>query len=124
MSNQKWTPKPDETFWRLEVNIHPGKLEAFQALVREQIESAKNEEGTLQYEWYFNADNTVSHTYERYRDSEAIVAHASIFGSKFAERVLQVCDPVKLEVYGSPNDEAKGLLNAYNPSNYFTNYTY
>ena len=113
-------PKADETFWRLEVKIRPGKLEAFRAIVREQIESAAREEGTLQYEWYFNADNTVCHTYERYRDSDAVIAHAGTFGSRFAERFLQLCDPIDLEVYGSPNEVAKGLLNEYNPSNFYT----
>jgi hypothetical protein len=30
-------PHPDETFWSLEVEILPGKLEAFRAVVRETL---------------------------------------------------------------------------------------
>jgi quinol monooxygenase YgiN len=108
----------NEVFWRLEVEIIPGKLEEFQSVMREQIASAEQETGTLDYEWYFNADDTVCHTYERYRDSDAIVTHASTFGEKFAERVLLTCRPTGLDVYGAPNAAARTLLDAYNPTYY------
>jgi len=35
------TARPDETFWRLEVEIFPGKLREFKAIVHEQIASAE-----------------------------------------------------------------------------------
>jgi quinol monooxygenase YgiN len=112
-------PHPDETFWSLEVEILPGKLEAFRAVVREMITSAENEAGTIAYEWYFNAADTVCHTYERYRNSEAVVAHAAVFGTKFVDRFLETCRPTSLAVYGAPNAEARALLDSYNPT-YFS----
>ncbi|MEI6002297.1 antibiotic biosynthesis monooxygenase [Paraburkholderia bengalensis] len=109
------TRQPDETFWRIEVEILPGKLEEFRALVRELIVSSRQEPGTLDYDWYFNANDTICHTYERYRNSEAVIAHATTFGATFAERFSQACRQIGLDVYGSPNEKATAILDAYNP---------
>lgn len=110
------TRQPDETFWRIEVEILPGKLDEFRSIVRELIASSEQEPGTLDYDWYFDADNTVCHTYERYRDSEAVIAHGTTFGEKFAGRFVQACRQTGLDVYGSPNDEARAILDNYNPT--------
>jgi quinol monooxygenase YgiN len=110
----------DETFWRIKVQIFPSKLEEFRTLVREQITSALQEPGTLDYDWYFNADNSACHTYERYRDSEAVIRHATTFVNTFAERFLQTCRPTDLDVYGMPNEAAKALLDPFNPTYYST----
>jgi quinol monooxygenase YgiN len=110
--------QPDETFWRIEVEILAGKLEDFRALVRDLIASSMEEPGTLDYDWYFNADNTVCHTYERYRDSEAVIAHGTTFSTRFVERFLQTCRQTGLDVYGSPSDDAKAALSVYGPTWY------
>jgi quinol monooxygenase YgiN len=110
------TRSPDETFWRIEVEILPGKLDEFRSIVQELIASSRLEPGTLDYDWYFNADNTVCHTYERYRDSAAVIAHGTTFGAVFAERFVKACRQIGLDVYGSPNDEARAILNNYNPT--------
>ncbi|GAC1046356.1 hypothetical protein thsrh120_63640 [Rhizobium sp. No.120] len=39
-SNVALAARPDETFWRLEVEIFPGKLREFKAIVHEQLASA------------------------------------------------------------------------------------
>jgi quinol monooxygenase YgiN len=110
--------EPDETFWRIEVEILPGKLEEFRAVVRDLIASSKQEPGTLDYDWYFNADNTACHTYERYRNSAAVIAHGTTFGARFVERFLKTCRTTGLDVYGSPNAAAKELLAGYGPTFY------
>lgn len=110
--------KSDETFWRLEVAILPGKLNEFRSIVREMTDASNQEDGTLAYEWYFSADKTICHTYERYRDSEAVITHAESFGKFFMERFLKTCRQTGLGVYGSPNAAAKALLDAFNPTYY------
>lgn len=108
----------EEVFWRIEVAILPGKLEAFLSVVRDLVASSAEESGTLDYDWYLNADNTVCHTYERYRNSDAVIAHATTFGRSFAERFLQTCRQIGLDVYGAPNDAARALLDQYGASYY------
>ena len=74
--------------WLLEVAILPGKLEDFRSVVRDLIAATEPEPGTFDYEWYFNADNTACHIYERYRDSAALIKHVEGF-HRFAERFMQ-----------------------------------
>ena len=103
----------DEVFWRIEVEVLPGKLEEFRAVVRDLVASSKGEPGTLVYDWFFDVDGKVCHTYEHYRDSDAVIEHATTFGHKFAERFQQSCRQIGLDVYGVPNDAARTLLDRY-----------
>ena len=49
------------------LKIHDGKLEEFQRVASRFIEVTRTE-GTLQYELYFNSDQTECIVLERYRD--------------------------------------------------------
>jgi hypothetical protein len=77
------------------------------------------EPGTLDCEYYLNADKTVCHIHERYRDSAGLITHAENFGSVFSERFMQACNPTRFNVYGTPNEAAKAVLAQYDPT-YFT----
>ena len=59
----------DDTFWRLEVNINPGKLDDFIAVAHDLFRTMDGEAGTLGYGDYLNDDKTVWHIHEHYRDS-------------------------------------------------------
>ena len=113
--------QPDEAFWRLEVEIKPGKLEDFLSVARDLMDTMDEESGTLDYEYYLSADKTVCHIHERYRDSVGLITHAENFGRVFSERFMQACNPVRFNVYGTPNDAAKAVLAQYVPA-YFTKF--
>ena len=66
-----------------------------------------NEPGTLQYEVYLNADQSEAMVIERYRDSDAAIAHAENLGHMFAA----VFDTVEL-VHGELLGEASAQLKA------------
>jgi quinol monooxygenase YgiN len=104
----------EEIYWLLEVDILPGQLANFESVARNLIASTKNETDTLNYEWTLNADKTVGHIYERYKNSAALVAHVQGFG-KFAERFMQACRPTRFQVYGKPSEEAKAHLADLHP---------
>ena len=104
---------PEEVFWRIEVEVLNGRLEEFRSIVRDLIASSKQEPGTLAYDWFFDPNNEVCHTYEHYRDSAAVIAHATTFGDRFAERFQQSCRQIGLDVYGTPSEAAKALLDQY-----------
>ena len=57
--------------------FHAGKVEEFKRLSAEclQIVRAKDV-GTLQYDTYFNEDESESIVLERFRDSDALILHA------------------------------------------------
>ena len=103
----------DDTFWRLEVNINPGKLDDFLAVAHDLFRTMDGEAGTLGYGYYLSDDKTVCHIHEHYRDSEGLKSHAEYFGKVFAERFMAACTPTKLILYGTPNAEAKAIMEQY-----------
>jgi quinol monooxygenase YgiN len=104
----------EEIHWLLEVEILPGKLDEFESVARDLIASTQPEPGTVNYEWYFNADKTACHIYERYANNAALITHVNGFG-KFAERFMQACRPTRFNVYGMINEEAKAHLADLHP---------
>ena len=74
--------------WNLRVSIREGQLDNFNALMSEMVESTQSEVGALMYEWFLSEDKTTCHIYERYADSDAVMAHLGNFGSNFATRFL------------------------------------
>lgn len=106
----------DHVSWMLELNIEPGRESDFRALAREMVSATKaNEAGTVAYEWSANAEGTVCHIFERYVDSGAVLTHLGTFGEKFASRFLDILQPVRFLVYGSPSAAVKDALAGFNP---------
>lgn len=91
--------------WVVEVDVKPGELENFRALMGEMVENTKKEPGTLAYEWFISDDGKSCHIYERYADSAATLTHLAGFGSKWAERFMGCVDIRRLVTYGSPSAE-------------------
>jgi hypothetical protein len=109
----------DDTFWRLEVNINPGKLDDFIAVAQDLFRTMDGEAGTLGYGDYLNDEKTVCHIHEHYRDSEGLKSHADNFGKVFGMRFMAACTPTKLILYGTPNAAAKAVMEQYGAI-YFT----
>ena len=100
-----------EVSWMLELNIQPGREKDFRVLMNEMVTATRaNEAGTLNYEWSTSADGSVCHIFERYVDSAAAMIHLAAFGEKFASRFLEMLQPVRFVVYGSPSQEVKDAL--------------
>ena len=56
--------------------FHDGAVEEFKRLSAECMEIVRAKEpGTLQYDTYFNHDETECITLERFRDSDALIQH-------------------------------------------------
>ena len=86
------------------LRIHDGKLDEFKRLSAECAESVRTKDtGTLQYEVYFNSDETECLVFERYRDSQALLDHLENLGDTMAA-ILQTCSGSG-EVCGTPSPE-------------------
>jgi len=73
------------------LKIHDGKLDEFKRLAAKCAELVRTKDpGTLQYELYFNSDNTECLVFERYRDSQALLDHQKNLGDTMAA-ILQTC---------------------------------
>ena len=86
------------------LKIHAGKLDEFKRLAATCAELVRTKDtGTLQYELYFNSDNTECLAFERYRDSQALLDHFKNLGDTMAA-VFETCSGSG-EVCGTPSLE-------------------
>jgi quinol monooxygenase YgiN len=91
--------------------IHEGKLEEFKRLSAQAREVVRTKDtGTLQYDIYFNEDQSECIVLERFRDSEALIEHAANLGDDFMEAILATVSVVHGELLGEPNAELRARL--------------
>jgi quinol monooxygenase YgiN len=102
--------------------VHEGKLEEFKRLSAEAMEIVKTKDtGTLQYDTYFNDDESECIIIERYRDSESAMAHAEHLGDLSAA-VLAIVSVVHGELLGEPNEELRARMAGIEVPQLFTPY--
>jgi quinol monooxygenase YgiN len=86
------------------LKIHAGRLDDFRRLAAKCAEVARSKDtGTLQYELYFNGDNTECLVFERYRDSAALLEHFENLGDTMTA-LLQTCS-ASGEICGTPSQQ-------------------
>ncbi len=102
--------------WHVVLQIRPDRLDDFRKLTREMVESTRNEPGAICFERFIDDDRTTVHIYERYRNSQAAIAHLQEFGRRFSERFSDLVEREQFTVFGSPSHELKELLDAYKPT--------
>ena len=89
--------------------IHEGKLEEFKRLSAQCMEIARTKDtGTLQYDIYFNDDQSECVVLERYRDSEALIEHTAHLGD-LMEAIIAT-GSVSGELLGEPSAELRAKL--------------
>ena len=88
----------------------------FKKIVGQLIAAAKNEAGTLAYEFSIDADQSIVHIFERYRNSDAIVSHVTQTFGPFAERFLAAAQVRSFVVYGTPSTEVREVLAGFKPT--------
>jgi quinol monooxygenase YgiN len=89
--------------------FHEGRLEEFKRLSAQCMEIVRTKEtGTLQYDIYFNDDQSECIVLERYRDSEALIEHAAHLGD-LTEAILAT-GSVSGELLGEPSAELRAKL--------------
>jgi quinol monooxygenase YgiN len=90
--------------------FHEGKLEEFKRLSAEAMEIVRTKDtGTLQYDTYFNDDQSECVVIERYRDSDAAIEHAANLGHLFGP-ILATVSVVHGELLGEPSEELRAKL--------------
>ena len=99
----------DQLHWILELRIDTTQITDFKVLMVEMVAAAKLESGTLVYEWYFSEDNSRCIINERYRDSNALLAHMRASG-RFSERFLASAKITRLRILGDPDAAVRAAL--------------
>jgi hypothetical protein len=89
--------------------FHEGKLEEFKRLSAEAMEIVRTKDtGTLQYEIYFNDDQSQCIVLERYKDSEALIEHAAHLGD--LSGAILATGYVAVELLGEPSAELRANM--------------
>src|SRR4051794_20807139 len=87
--------------------INEGGLDEYKRLSAQAMEIVRTKEpGTLQYDTYFNDDQSECVVIERYRDSEAAIEHAANLRD-VSQAVLAIVSVVHGEVLGEPSAELR-----------------
>jgi quinol monooxygenase YgiN len=90
--------------------IHEGKLEEFKRLSAQAREIVRTKDtGTLQYDAYFNDDQSECMIIERYRDSDAAMEHAANLGD-LMDAIIATVSVVHGELLGEPSAELRAKL--------------
>jgi quinol monooxygenase YgiN len=102
--------------------INEGKLDEFKRLSAQAMEIVRTRDtGTLQYDTYFNDDQSECVVLERFRDSEALIEHAENLGD-LVEAILATVSVVHGELLGEPNAELRARLAGSDVPQLFTPY--
>ena len=89
--------------------FHEGELEEFKRLAAQCMEIVRAKDtGTLQYDVYFNDDQSECIVLERYRDSEALIEHAAHLGD-LGEAIFAT-GWVSGELLGEPSAELRAKM--------------
>jgi quinol monooxygenase YgiN len=85
------------------LKIHPGKVEAFKATAKACLACVREKEkDALQYDWFFNQDETECVVRETYADSDALLAHIGGLGDLMGD--LLASADIFVELYGKPSE--------------------
>jgi quinol monooxygenase YgiN len=89
--------------------FHEGKLEEFKRLSAQCMEIVRTKDtGTLQYDTYFNDDQSECIVLERFRDSEALIEHSEHL-AHLMEAIIAT-GSVSGELLGEPSAELRATL--------------
>jgi quinol monooxygenase YgiN len=83
-------------------DIPTADLAEFKEVAAEALTITKSEQGVLQYDWFFDDEETVCVVLETYQDSEALLAHIANVGDAFG-RLVELGGGCELEMFGEPS---------------------
>jgi quinol monooxygenase YgiN len=99
--------------------FHEGKVDEFKRLSALCLEIVRAEDtGTLQYDTFFNGDESECIVLERFRDSQALIEHGEHL-AHLMEAIIATGD-VHGELLGDPSPEVRANLADDGPVQLFT----
>ena len=101
--------------------ITPDNLDEFKRLAGEALKIAADEPGVLQYDWFFNTDESACVVRETVESSDAILIHLGRVGDILGP-VVQLGGGIQIEMFGgSPSAQLVQALEAFSPT-YYTSF--
>jgi len=98
----------------LELTIHDGQFESFQAVANEMIAGTQGEAGTMAYEWFLSGDPKHCRLLESYATVDALLAHLTgPVVQQLVPKMMQYVAIDRSQVYGDPGPEAAKILASF-----------
>jgi quinol monooxygenase YgiN len=86
-----------------------GKLEEFKRVAAQCTQIVRTKDtGTLQYDIYFNDDQSECIVHERYRDSEALIEHAAHLGD--LNEAIAATGLISAVLLGEPSADLRAMM--------------
>lgn len=106
--------------FRAEFVIKEGKTKEYKKLVQEMSRAVQADEpGTIDYQFYLNADETKCIVHETYASSEAALAHnAGVASRTILPKIFNAAMITRFDVYGNPSEELRKVLASFNAQIY------
>ena len=99
----------DELQGIVRFTFHAGMVEEFKRLSAECIDIVRSKDvGTLQYDTYFNDDESQAIVLERFRDSDALILHGQNMAPLM--EAIMATGTVSGELLGAPNEQLRTQL--------------
>ena len=99
----------DELQGIVRFTFHAGMVDEFKRLSAECMEIVRSEDvGTLQYDTYFNDDESECIVLERFRDSDALILHGQNM-APLMDAIMATAN-VSGELLGDPNEQLRAQL--------------
>ena len=96
------------------VKFDEGKLDDFKRLSAQCLEIVRAKDpGTLQYDTYFNDDQSEAIVIERFTDSEALIAHGANMNPMMEQ--IMATGSISGELLGEPSEALRALLTGDQP---------
>jgi quinol monooxygenase YgiN len=109
LTGSQTTGGPSEIKGVARFKFHEGKVEEFKRLSAQAMDIVRAKDtGTLQYEIYFNEDQSECVVYERYRDSDAVIEHGAHVGP--LNEAIFATGSVSSELLGEPSAELTAMI--------------
>lgn len=96
--------------------VHEGKLNEFKQVAEKCMEATRKEEGNLQYDYFSNHDESEFVVMEKYKDSDAVMAHMGNLGDLLGQLFANA--DFTLEVYGNPSETLANAAAGFKPKVY------
>ncbi len=71
----------------------------------------------LQYDWFFNGDESKCVVRETYANSDAVLTHLGLVGDMLGT-IIELGGGVEIEVFGSPSEQLVKATEAFQPTIY------
>ena len=100
--------------WNVEARIKNNKHKEISDLIIKMKNYVATEESqTLEYDFYFNEDNSKLYINECYSNNEAALEHLNNF-NQFSDDFFKNIEILKINMFGSVNDKIRSIFSGQN----------